>query len=237
MDDPGDWEGEFSFAQRDPLGTATDPAAVDREIEIAWSLRLTRPACNLDIPTLRLTHEVAIAAPDATIAADPAMDLDPEPLRVVPTLATVPEPVAAFAGSLDFGEVGTTASGLTETVRTGTLSLNLTGLAAACGDWSLTLAATPLVDAAGSPLTGSALVVTAVNGDALAGGPCDLAAGCTVAILAAGPSAANDQAITLTVELRMPDTATLGAFGTTIDAALQPAGANQGSESPAAMRE
>ena len=210
----------FQFSPRAPAGDGGEPAAIDVNAQIVFGLRLTRPACNLAPPVLKLSHAVDLQSPDAT-AASQRQDT-PEPLRIEPELAPIPEPSVTFAGPLDFGKVSVTALGADTTTKTGQLELSVTDLDQACGDWLLHLASAPLTDAAGDLLDGSHLVVISINGDALADGGCDLSAGCDLATLTASPEATATASFTLDIELRMPAQPGTGSFQPSLTAALTP---------------
>jgi hypothetical protein len=225
-------ETRFRFDQRDPAGTGTDAGNVELKTEITYRLRVTRAACAVEHETIWVTHDVSVTSPDAAAKLDPPLTSPREPLRIKPELKPIPEPSVSFDGGLNFGEVGITASGLAETTRTGTLDVAVSNLDQACGDWSVAASATTLTSEDGSPLEGSSLVVVAVDGVPLTNGSCDLSTGCALATFAASPSAQTSQTITLTVELRMPEHASIGAFHTTLDAVLSPTGSPGATDSP-----
>ncbi len=225
-------EARFSFDQRDPAGTGTEAGDVALKTEITYRLRVTRAACAIEPETIWLTHDVSVTSPDAAAELDPPLTTPREPLRITPGLKSIPEPSVAFDGGLNFGEVGITSSGLSETTRTGTLAVTVSNLDQACGDWNVFTSATTLTTQDGAPLEGSSLVVVAVDGVALPEGGCDLSTGCALATFAANPSAQPTQTIALTVELRMPVYTSIGAFQTTLDAVLSQTGTPGAADSP-----
>jgi hypothetical protein len=225
-------ETRFTFEQRDPAGTSTEVGDVTLKTVITYRVRLTRGACAVESETLWLTHDVTVSSPDATAELDPPLTSPREPLRITPDLLSIPEPSVSFDGGLNFGEVGITASGLSESTRTGTLAVTVSNLDLACGEWSVLASATTLTAEDGTPLEGSSLVVVAVDGVAPSNGSCDLSNGCALATFTASPSAQSTQSITLTVELRMPEYASIGAFQTTLDAVLSQTGSPGATDSP-----
>jgi len=141
---------------------------------------------------------------------------------VSPALQPIPKPSVAFDGPLAFGDVGVTASGPENPSRSGRVSLTVANLDAACGTWNLVVSASGLVDGDGQAMQGSHLMVVSVNDEPIPGDACDLAAGCDIVALLAGPNAASPQTVVLGVELRMPEQPGLGVFGTALDASLVP---------------
>ncbi len=218
--DPNLADAHFAFEQLHPAGSRSDVSTLDTTSEITYSIRITRPNCNLTTPELKITHGIEIVSAEA--AATSLAQSEPEPLRIKPGLQAIPEPSVAFAGPLNFGEISVTATGPDSTTKTGIMNVIVSDLNQSCGDWSLHLASTPLADEAGNPLSGSSLVVVAVDGTALPDGGCDLANGCDLATLTGAPDAAQTQSLTLDIELRMPDQPGTGAFQTSLSAALLP---------------
>jgi hypothetical protein len=218
------WVGTSSGFSRVSIGEldhglhGDSPVSIDEQvIEISYRLRIERPSCAMSNPQARLGHAVTVAAPGATITNNsPAI----ETLALAPALKTVPDPSVLFNGPLDFGSVGTTASGPVVSTLTGTLVVTVSELNESCGEWSLNLGATPLVDGSGEPLAGAALVLVAAGDLTVADGGCDLSERCIALMLIAGPDAAAELQIPLTIELRVGPETPLGAFGTTIDATL-----------------
>lgn len=217
---PNASSAQFSFAPLLPLGDGTDPATVDSTVKITFGLRLSRPACGLESIPLVMTHDVAINA--AETVAESATTGQPDPLKLNPDLQPVPDPVVAFGGSLDFGEVNLTATGPDQPVKQGTLTVNISDLNETCGDWTLHLSSTTLTDGAGHPLDGSKLVVTSIDGVVLPDGGCDLASGCDLLTLTGGADAPMTTTHELGVELRMSEQPGTGTFHTSLSAALNP---------------
>lgn len=224
--EPGFSDTWFEFAQRDPLGTSTEPVAIDQVAAIAFRMMVERTACTETTHSVRVRHAINVTSLETEISAAPQEQV--EPLRLEPAVAPLGEPVVSFAGGLDFGQAGVSAEGVSDPVRTGQLNLSISGLNTACGEWTLTLRGSDLTDADGQILAGSMLAVTAVDGIALSGGPCDLTTGCTLATYKGGPNATT-ASLALTVELRLPEQASIGAFQTTLDAALVNTGSSQSS--------
>lgn len=212
-------EAGFVFDLPSPASVSVMPGAVDMTAEITFRVRIHRPACALEPPTLALRHDVSVQSPDATAADDPAIS---EPLRLTPNFAAAPEPAVAFVGPLDFGEIGVTAAA-GNTVKPGTLSLTVAGLDGACGAWLVQVSASALANQSGAPLAGSRLMLVSINDDIIPNGGCDLAGGCDLMSLAAGPEAPTTRTFALGIELHMPQQPGTGSFTTSIDALLQPA--------------
>jgi hypothetical protein len=217
-------ESHVEFAQINPVGAGTEPAAIDTAATINFRMRLHRPVCQMTMPTLWLNHGAVVSASDpATVITDVTDGY--ETVLLTPGLAPVPDPSVAFDGPLTFGEIALTADGPETTTKQGTISMTVANLDQACGAWTLAASATPLTDDAGVPLDGSQLVVVSVDGSPLAEG-CDLTAGCEIAALTGGPDAPTSKRITLGVELRMPEQPGLGTFDTSLTAALYPPAAD-----------
>lgn len=218
--DPGLADAYFTFDQLRPAGSGDDAATIDTTIEVTYGIRVTRPNCNLTTPELAITRGVEVGSADAS--ATSLAQSEPEPLRINPGLQAIPDPSVAFTGPLDFGEVSVTASGPDSAVKTGTMTVIVSGLNQSCGAWTLHLASTSLADEAGNPLSGSSLVVVAVDGVAPPDGGCDLANGCDLTTFTGAIDAAQTQSLTLDIELRMPDQPGTGSFQTSLSAALLP---------------
>jgi hypothetical protein len=203
-----------------------EPAAIqEREIHIAYRVRIERARCDITPREARLEHAVRVSASGAEVVDH--SDLA-DAFRFIPDLRAIPEPAVTFDGPLNFGSVGATAAGPVVSTLTGTLDLTVQGLDRACGDWTLHLNATPLVDEPGRLLADARLVLVAVGERSLPDGGCDLATGCEALELDTGPNASAEQHIVLTIELRVGPETPLGAFGTTIDATLNVRGSNDG---------
>ena len=199
----------FSIVRADAAGSSMEAGTLDTEVELAWRLRIERPACLAGSPVVELRHAATVDAP-ATTGLDRTAGITRDPLRIEPALAAIAQPSVHFDGPLNFGTIKATALGLSETRIDGTLSLTVSGLDQACGDWNLWFDASPIVDADGVAREGFALLIDT----------CDLTDGCLAASFTAGPEAPATQSITLTITLQAPQYAALGALGTTIDATL-----------------
>lgn len=199
------------------LDDDTSVDSLDHLLEFRYQVKIERASCDLVVRSVNLTHTATVTAAGATISDSTA---NVEPLLIEPRLREIPEPDISLDGPLDFGTIGATASGPVQSTLFGELTATVNALDRACGGWLLNLTATPLVDGDGEVLEGAALVVTAVNGVPLAEGACDLADGCAVAAVAAGPNADAELRLTFSIELRFPADISLGAFGTTLDATL-----------------
>jgi hypothetical protein len=211
---------EFTFDSQNPAGVALFPGSVDTTVGIEYRVRIHRATCALDPQTLLLHRDVTVQSPNIT--AESTGDAS-EPFRVTPDLLAIPEPAIAFGGPLNFGSVGVTALGVDDATQSGTLTLTVTGLEAACGSWNLRVSATELTDQSGAALADSRLIVVLIDNQSLPGGDCDLGTGCNLASLPAGPDAPSTRTITLGVVLHMPQQPGPGSFATSIDAQLIPA--------------
>lgn len=212
--DSGQAEASLEF----PYVTAiadSSAGAVAASVEIAFDLRITRPRCSTAQPTLQLEREIAVESSE--IPAIPLEGDNQSPLVIVPTLAAIPEPSISFAGPLTFGVVDVTAAGVSSSVQRGTLSIAISDLDRACGDWMVRLSASPLRDANGTLLADAQLIVRGIDGD-----ECDLATGCDLPALSARAESESVISLVLDVELRMPNQPGLGSFQTSLSAALIP---------------
>ncbi len=210
----------FTFGQANSAGVSVMPGTVDATATIEFRVRIHRADCGTVPRAVLIDHDITVQSPETTVV--PASN-GGEPHRITPDLLAVPEPGVAFNGPLDFGEVGRTAGGADTTVTYGTLSLTVTELDAACGDWNLQVSATALTNQSGSPMAGSRLVVVSIDDQPIPDGGCDLAGQCDLMSLAGGPDAQSTRTITLGVELHMPQQPDPGSFTTSIDALLLPA--------------
>jgi hypothetical protein len=210
----------FTFTQQQPAGAGSDPAVIDTSTGIAFHVRLLRLICSLDAPELLITRQVSVQSADTEV--DPIEAAGAEPLRFQPVLHPIPDPAVTFNGPLLLGEVATTAAGATDPVRAGTVTLIISDLDDSCGAWSLQLVASQLTDEQGDALIGSSLMIVAINGDVIPDGGCDLAPGCDVLTVQAGPDGPETLSIELGIELRMPSQPDTGVFQTALSAALQP---------------
>lgn len=241
-DAPAEWsaagaaDATMTFAQRNALGTGTEATDLDTTIAMTYRLRVHRAACTESTQTVWLTHDVQLHSPDAEATLDPPLTTPREAQRLTPDLAAIPQPAVAFDGALNFGEIGLTANGPSTAVPTGTLSVVVTNLDQSCGDWTVSVSASDLTDEAGNALPDSQLVVVAVNGQALADGGCDLGTGCNMPTLTAGETAPATETLVLTVELRVPEQASIGTFATTLDAVLAETGTSDAPQRPQQAR-
>jgi hypothetical protein len=130
-------------------------------------------------------------------------------------------PSVSFTGPLDLGDVPLSADTAAPAVKDGTLTVQVNGLDATCGSWTLHLSGAGLTDADGAPLEGSALVITAIDDVPLAAGECRLADGCDLLTIDGGADAPMTSTHTVRVELRMPDQPRAGSYRASIQAALR----------------
>ncbi|MGC4106855.1 MAG: hypothetical protein QM753_10960 [Thermomicrobiales bacterium] len=218
--DPGLATTTFAFTPVDPFGTDTTPATIETQSEITYRVRVTRPegtSCDRSPYALTFTRDASVTASETT--ATPGTT--PDPYRLTPDLATIPAPTVSFAGPLDFGDVPLSAETPAGVVKDGTLTVTVDGLDATCGGWTLHLSGAGLTDADGTPLDGSALVITAIDDVPLATGECRLADGCDLLTLDGGAGAPTTSTHTVRVELRMPDEPRTGSFRASVQAGLR----------------
>lgn len=211
----------FSFKQAHPLGSGAQQKSVDTSVTIGFRLRIQRAVCSEKAQPVQITHAVSLAdvTPGSTVNRVPENTL---PATVIPALQPIPQPSVTFDGPLDFGEVGANSSGPLQSSRSGSISLTVANLNAACGTWTLSVNASTLVNVDGQTLQGSQLMLVSVNSEPIPGDACDLEAGCDVVALQAGPTAASSQTVVLGVDLRMPEQPGHGSFGASLDAHLKP---------------
>ncbi|HWK79966.1 MAG TPA: hypothetical protein VNP95_04325 [Thermomicrobiales bacterium] len=218
--DPGLATATIAFTPVDPFGADTAPATIETQSEIAYRVRVTRPegtTCDRSPYALTFTRDAAVTASEATATPGPT----PDPYRLTPDLAAIPAPTVSFAGPLDFGDVPLSAESPAGVVKDGTLTVTVNGLDATCGGWTLHLSGAGLTDTDGTPLEGSALVITAIDDAPLAAGECRLADGCDLVTIDGGAGAPTTSTHTIRVELRMPDAPRTGSFRASVQAGLR----------------
>jgi hypothetical protein len=211
-------ETSFDFTQLEPVGVSDELTALDATARITFRVRIQRAVCSTVAVDVRLDHRVTVASPGATIVERETAGTQPR--IITPSLEPIPEPSIAFDGPLTFGDVGVDASGVQDRVRSGFVSLTVSGLDDACGSYSLNVGASPMTDASGEVLDGAQMMLTSVNDQPVTGETCDLFAGCDAIVLVAAPDALPTQTVRLGVELRMPEHLGVGSWGTSLSASL-----------------
>jgi hypothetical protein len=217
----------------EPLGSSGEAADFEQTVTISFQLQVERTVCSSAVHQVRLRHDLAVSASDTDVTN--ISQEQGEPLLIAPSVAPIGEPSVTFTSGLDFGQAGVTASGVSDPVRSANLTVLVSNLDSACGDWALTIQSSALTDADDLPLSGSELRVVAIDGNFLADGGCELTSGCTINTFAAGPDASPENSLTLTVELRLPEQASIGAFQTTLDATLAQTGSSSAPAVPASF--
>lgn len=218
----GAGEAGFSFSQEDVAGTGTDPVDIDVTASITFRLRLQRPVCSAESPTVLIHHDahVAVTMPGIIVETPPG---DVPPTQVTPGLELIPAPAVTLEGPIRFGEIGVSSAGVERVVTTGTATLTVSGLDASCGRWLLLLRASDLTSETGRVLPGSRLSVISINNEFIPGGACELTGECAIAAFDAGPNAASSIPIVLGLELRMTEPPSPGVFDASLTARIAPA--------------
>jgi hypothetical protein len=211
-------ETSFEFAELDPVGVSDEPVAINATAMVSFRLRIQRAVCSTEAVEVRLDHRVTIASPGATIVE--RENAETQPRIITPSLQPIPDPSIAFDGPLTFGDVSVDASGVQHPVRSGSVSLTVSGLDDACGTYTLYVGASPMTDENGNVLDGAQMMLVSVNDQPVTGETCDLFAGCDAAVLEAGPNSLSTQSVRLGVELRMPEHPGVGSYGTSLSASL-----------------
>jgi hypothetical protein len=198
--------------------TTQDDGSFTATEKLSFGLRLHRSGCGAVADPVKLKVTAKAETPHLDDVAIERLSPKPEPFLLNPPRAAVPDPVIAFGGALDFGTVEVTAGGPTGSERNRTVSLTITGLDLACGDWIVTVSAQTLGSSDGSRISASYLTLTGIDGQALPDGGCDLDLGCDIAVLHAPATDAATATYTLDITLALPEQPQMGAFGSTLSA-------------------
>jgi hypothetical protein len=105
------------------------------------------------------------------------------------------------------------------------LTIHVTGLELACGDWELRLAAPASADKQQPDGANAQLVLVAIDGRDLEPGGCAVANGCLVGTFQAGPET-GDQAATLTFIIELPESPSIADYPVALSMSLQAAPAD-----------
>ncbi len=193
--------------------------------QVAFQLQMTRPACALDLATALLSAEPSVLTPTAadTVIERVDQDADIAPLQIAPAPAPVATPAITVDGTLDFGDVAIDATGVTEPPAPQAITVTITQLNEACGEWTLILfAPTPTHEDDSEPTAPIAgLMVVSVDTAALPDGGCALEKGCAVTTIATGPDAPERITVTLGIALVLPDRPAISAYSTALAIALE----------------
>lgn len=205
-----------------PTPAAAVVDAFDGAAELAFQVRLTRPACDLEPAELQFAVSGTPALPghdNAAITTDTAPP-PAQPYKLTPALAPIPEPSIDFAGPLSLGTIDVTAEGPASPAATGAVAVTVSGLNLTCGNWTVKIQGKTLTGSNGVDIPARTLTLTSINGAPLPGGPCDLDGKCLIADVPAGPSAADSATFTLGVSLAIPDQPGAGTFGSSLSATV-----------------
>jgi len=197
-------------------------AVEERDETLQFGLRLHRPACAMEIMPIGLG--VAVKASVPALPATQISQIDPlplaEPFQLKTVLAPVPEPILAFSGSLNFGDVAVDAFGVRNQPAPQSITVVVSNLDQACGTWELGLQSTSLGGEDGSTAPSETLLLASVNETLIASEVCPLQAGCVIALVSAGPGANPEATYTLGISLVLPDQLRATTFNSTLTATM-----------------
>ena len=230
---PPEWTAALADTQFAYRGNVWDTPSsetadsLDATSELTFGLRIHRAVCSVEPQTVRLDLAVDASLPALAEATVERLRQQPDPYRIAPELAPIPEPSVAFTGTLDFGEILLTSEGPVTPLEPATAQLTISSLDQACGDYRLEIASTPpngaeeAAGAEGIAQSSIGLALTTIDDAPLPDGDCAFADGCLIATVAAGPEASPATTITLGVSLVLPDQPRAAVFDLSLTAALE----------------
>lgn len=187
---------------------------LDASSELVFGLRIHRAVCSEESQSVQLDIAVYPSVPAISEAQIEQLGPQPVTFQLAPSLASIPEPTVSFAGPLDFGQVRVNSQGLVSEPAPARSVLTVDGLDRTCGEYRLVLSSSAFADPSSGEFPDVGLRLVSVDDLELPEGTCDIAQGCDIAILAAGPAAEPSLTLTLGISLTLsnqPRAAVLGA--------------------------
>ena len=190
---------------------------------VRFDLRVRRSACVTSANPVELLVNVAPALRGIDGQVVDKSKLELKPFALKPAVTAFADPVISFGGPLDFGTIGVDAEGADRVYQTAIVDLSISGLDFACGTWAVSIGAAPLVSSDGSMVSSSNLRLVSIDGMALPEGGCDLDADCAISTVVA-PDVSGTVTYSLGISLAIPDQAQVGAFDSSLWAAMRSSG-------------
>lgn len=202
----------------DTLADASDPFQTSQKL--TFGVRVHRAVCETDPQPIALDVAVSASLPGLDGATVEELAPQTEPYKLAPILAPIPEPTLSFGGSLNFGDVAVDAFGVQQAPAPQSITVTVSGLDQACGDWNLQLKAKKLGGEDGSVISAKSLNLVSIDDNPTPDGGCALNRGCEIAVVTAGPDVAPAVTYTLGVSLVLPDQPHATTFNSKLTATL-----------------